>query len=298
MASVWDTLELVSRTASRSRLARLGPRLVFAAVAMGSVVAGVVAGCGIDYEGSLLQDVEAGEKVGAVLPPSEGGADGSTDAAPGDGGLDATPDANVKCAESQCADAGGVCDSVDETCTFRCDGGATSCATGITCPPGVPCHVVCAGDDSCAGKIDCTQATACDIGCLGKHTCGGVACAGTNCTVRCNGMDSCRSGGVHCTATTECNIVCAGSGKMNCQDPITCTSASCAVRCNAEGCRGGVTANAADASIFCGADACEDGGATCFGQFCELACKSGRCMNELCCDAGTCIIDGGPNNCP
>ena len=271
---------------------------MFAGIATASVVAGAIAGCGIDYEGSLVRegDVDASENVGAALP--DGGADGAVDGPSSDGpSADADGAVPVTCATSQCVDAGGGCGAVDNTCTFRCDAG-TSCATGVTCPPGVPCHVVCAANDSCTGKIDCTQATSCDIACLGDRTCQGIDCAGTTCNVRCNGGDSCRTGGIHCTATQACDIVCAGSGMANCQDPITCNSASCGVRCDKDGCRGGVTAVAGDASIFCGDNACEDGGATCFSDVCSLTCKSGRCKNELCCDAGVCVLDGGPNNCP
>jgi hypothetical protein len=288
----------VSRIVARSRLARLAPRLMFVALATASVVAGAIVGCGIDYEGSLVvaQDLDASENVGAMLPP-EGGRDGAGDGSSIDAGRDADAAPPVTCASSPCVDAGGGCNPADDTCTFHCEGG-TSCATGVRCPPGVACRVLCNSDDSCAGKIDCTQATSCDIACLGARTCEGIDCAGTSCAVRCNGDDSCRTGGIRCTATDVCDIVCAGPGKANCKDPITCKSSRCGVRCDKDGCTGGVTAIAGDASIFCGDNACEDGGATCFADICALGCKSGACKNELCCDAGICLLEGGTNNCP
>ena len=45
-------------------------RLVFAALAVASVTAGAIAGCGIDDAGSLVLDGDAGEEVSAQLPES------------------------------------------------------------------------------------------------------------------------------------------------------------------------------------------------------------------------------------
>jgi hypothetical protein len=272
-----------------SRRARLAPRLVFAGITTAAIASGVAAGCGIDYEGMLVRDVglDASENVGANLP--EGGTDGMSDGPSTDAGLDADLDADaavLSCAASLCAAQGGGCEPGSNACTYRCDAG-DSCAAGITCPPGVPCHVFCAGDDSCAGEVDCTKASGCQINCTGAHSCGAVDCAGATCATRCLGMDSCSDGGIHCEASDSCSIHCTGPGMMICKN--------------------GVSAEAPDASIVCDDKACK-GGATCNGGYCQLTCnpiagggmagEPGACMTKLCCDAGTCVIDGGSNTCP
>ena len=295
----------MSRIIPRSRFACLAPRLVFAGIATASAVAGAIAGCGIDYEGQLVTDGggDASENVGAMLPPeggADGGGDGGGDGASTDGEVDADAadadaDAGPSCADSRCVDAGGGCDPTNNACTFRCDAGS-SCASAITCPPGVPCHVTCAGADSCAAKIDCTQASACKIGCLGARACKDVVCAGSSCDVRCLGLDSC-AGAVRCEAGT-CDIAClAEAGPDNCKDRVICeSSVACRVVCDKDGCNGGVTATAPDAAIICGANACA-GGEKCKADYCELGCKSGPCATKLCCEAGTCLVDGGMNTC-
>ena len=298
-APVWGTLVGVSRIRARSRFARLAPRLVFAGIFAAAIVSGAAAGCGIDFEGQLVHDVglDGSENVGANVP--EGSADAMGDGSSTDAGLDADGDAApaLKCTDSRCVDAGGVCTLATNECTFHCDGGS-NCDAGLTCPPGVPCHVVCAADNICAGKIDCTQASSCDIACLGAHTCEGVACSGTSCNVQCSGMDSCQTGGISCEAGT-CNIACNAVGGMkNCKDRVTCqASVGCSVVCDKDGCPGGVTAIAPDASILCGDNACV-GGETCFASYCALGCQSGGCSGNLCCEAGTCVVEGGANKCP
>jgi hypothetical protein len=292
----WGTLDLVSRIKARSRVARLAPRLVFAGILSASIVCGVAVGCGIDYEGLLStpDGLDATENVGANVP--EGSADAVSDGPSSDAGLDADAAPGLACADTRCVDAGGVCDIANNACTFHCDGG-NNCDAGLTCPPGVRCHVVCAADNVCQGVIDCTQATSCEIACLGAKTCDAVTCAGSACHVACNGLDSC-SGAVRCEAGT-CDIECrADGGKMNCKDLVTCESAvACSVACNTDGCPGGVLAVAPDASIRCGMNACALG-ETCRADFCDLTCRSGPCSGRLCCEAGTCVIDGGMNGCP
>jgi hypothetical protein len=290
----------VSRPRSRSRssrVARIAPRLAFVTVAAASIATGIAAGCGIDYEGSLVRDggLDATENVGASLP--EASTDGATDGQPSDASIDVDAAPVPSCADSRCVDAGGQCDLASNTCTFHCDGGS-NCDAGLTCPPGVPCHVICAADNVCNGQIDCTQASSCNIACLGAKTCQGVACSGSSCRVACNGMDSCNPGMVVCDAAT-CDIGCrAEAGMMNCKDEVICQSAvACSVTCNANGCPGGVLAEAPDASIHCGDNAC-DKGETCRADVCDLFCRSGTCAGKLCCEAGTCTIEGGANICP
>lgn len=287
----------MSRIQARSRLARLLPRLVFGGILAASIVTGVVAGCGIDYEGLLTRDIglDASENVGANVP--EASADAGGDGPSTDAGLDADAAPGLACADTRCVDAGGLCDPADNACTFHCDGG-NNCDAGLTCPPGVPCRVMCTADNVCQGLIDCTQASSCDIGCLGAHTCEGVACSGSSCHVACRGFDSCELGSVSCEAGT-CNIECRADGGMkNCNELVTCDSTvGCSVACNTDGCPGGVLAVAPDASIRCGMNACK-GGETCRADFCDLTCRSGPCAGKLCCEAGTCVIDGGNNMCP
>jgi hypothetical protein len=295
---VWDTLDLVSRIKARSRVARLAPRLVFVGILAASIVSGVVAGCGIDYEGLLStpDGLDATERVGANVP--EGSADAVSDGPFSDAGLDAEAAPGLACADSRCVDAGGVCTLADNACTFHCDGG-TNCDAGLTCPPGVPCVVVCAADNVCQGTIDCREASSCDIACLGSKTCNGVVCSGSTCRVACNGFDSCNPGGITCEAGT-CDLECkAEGGANNCKGLVKCESAvGCAVECNMGGCSGGVLAVAPDASIHCGTGAC-GAGETCRADFCELGCRGGGCASKLCCEAGTCVLlDGGTNSCP
>jgi hypothetical protein len=270
-------------------------RVLCVTVGVASVVAGMIAGCGIDDVGTFVLGTDASIDARPVLPP---GSDGSVVT---DGGSDATTDADapvgLACADSLCAARGGRCADAGNDCIIECTDAGTSCTGTIACPPGIGCRVICAADDSCAQKVDCTQATACDVVCSGKHTCNGVACAGKTCAVSCTGMDSCQTGAITCTAADSCAIACTGGGMKNCNDAVTCTSASCSVVCNKDACPTGVTENALDASIICGDNACA-GGANCYAQYCKLACHSGSCANQLCCDGGTCLLDGGANICP
>jgi hypothetical protein len=270
-------------------------RLLVMAIGVASVVAGAIAGCGIDDVGSLVLGVDASVDTKPVLPPS---GDGSiTDGGGAEDSADADAQGPITCAQSLCAARGGRCADAGNECIIECTDAGTSCQGTIACPPGVGCRVVCAADDTCAQKVDCTQATACNVVCSGKHTCAGVACAGKTSAVSCTGMDSCQTGAITCTATDSCRISCTGGGMKNCNDAVTCTSASCSVVCNKDACPTGVTAHATDASIQCGMNACA-GGANCYAQYCKLACQSGSCNSQLCCDGGTCLLDGGANTCP
>ena len=277
------------------RLSRLHARLVLGGVAIASLVAGVIVGCGIDDVGSLDLGTDASNDTRPVLPPGNDGR------AITDGGVTADADADAEpplaCADSQCTADGGRCEDGGNDCIIECDGGAT-CTSTIICPPGVGCRVLCPVDDTCAQNVDCTQATSCDVLCTGKKTCADIACAGKACNVNCKGMDSC-SGVIGCAATDACTIGCDGGGKNNCKAAVTCKSATCNVTCDTEACPGGVTATTTgDASIVCGNNACSPGGAICSTPAtCALTCKSGTCDDKMCCDAGTCVVDGGPN-CP
>jgi len=268
-----------------------------------SLVAGIVAGCGIDDVGSFVLGTDASiDNTGPVLPP---GTDGSfiTDGGTGtDADADADADAPVAltCAASQCAAQGGSCEDGGNTCIIDCSN-ASACDGGVTCPPGVPCRVGCTRDNTCP-KVDCNAATACDIACAGKATCETVSCAGTTCNVDCAGDNSCGEGGVTCTASASCGIGCAGGGKT-CTGAVTCKSAACRVECEKDNsCLGGVTAYAANAQVFCDVDKSCLGGASCFGgpgSNCILACKGASCATTtFCCDAGTCLVEAGTNSCP
>ena len=277
---------------SRSRV-----RVLCVAAGVASVAAGIVAGCGIDVVGTFDLGTDASVDTKPALPP---GNDGSivTDA-DADADADAM-EAGLACADSTCVANGGRCEDGGNNCIIECNEAGTNCLGDITCPPGIGCRVVCAFDDTCIQQVDCTLATSCDVTCSGKHTCAGIACAGTSCKVACSGMDSCEMGLIDCKATDSCNIACtADSGKMNCKGAVTCTSATCKVACDADGCPGGVTATTTgDASIICGTGACNNG-VTCYSKgACRLGCKSGGCGGKMCCDAGSCVLDGGTNNCP
>ena len=278
---------------------RFVTRIIVLAIATGSIAAGVAAGCGFSDEGTMgsLLTGDASENVGASLPETGGGDDGSSDGAR-DAGGDNEISALVACSQVCAASAGGRCDDAG-ACVFGCDAGL--CEAGVVCPAGVACKVGCALDKSCP-SVDCTLASACDITCTGKDSCGTVDCAGKNCTVRCNADNTCSDGGVTCTATGTCNIDCKGAGKT-CAGPIACTnSASCDVVClKANSCLGGVTAiDVADAQVFCKDNAACLGGAKCLaGRNCSFDCTGSKCNQaDFCCDASVCAITGDANVCP
>lgn len=288
----------MGRFASRSR-SRL--RVLCLAAGVASVAAGIVAGCGIDVVGSFDLGTDSSTDTRPSLPP---GNDGSmvTDGGVGsDADADADAQPPLACAASACMANGGRCEDGGNDCIIECNDAGTNCTSTILCPTGVPCRVVCAFDKTCAQKVDCTKATSCDIACIGAGTCAGIACAGTSCKVACSGVDSCKTGTIDCKASDSCTIMCtAPSGSMNCKEAVTCTSSTCNVTCKAEACPGGVTAKTTgDASILCGDNACAPGGAKCYAQAaCRVACESGSCSSKMCCDSGTCLVEGGPNNCP
>jgi hypothetical protein len=90
----------VSRAASTSRLR---VRILTAAIGVASVVAGVIAGCGIDDVGSFVTGADSGGDARPVLPP---GNDGSTITDGGTGtDADADADADRARAEARKAEA-------------------------------------------------------------------------------------------------------------------------------------------------------------------------------------------------
>jgi hypothetical protein len=111
----------------------------------------------------------------------------------------------------------------------NCPGGVCTIVRGAnttavpTCPPKMPCKVICSGDKACENGVDCSQATACDITCdaaSGTNACKNakVKCGSGHCKVSCTGKDSCNKG-IDCGQSCGCYVYCKG--------PKTCSSITC-----------------------------------------------------------------------
>jgi hypothetical protein len=158
-----------------------------------------------------------------------------------DAPFDAPRDAPPACVVLACTAAGGTCQS--GVCVID-----NNLSTGVTCPSGMPCKVICDTSTSCqTGLVDCGEATTCEVICSGTSACqdDGVDCgAATTCHVSCIGTSACQGGApssrsVECRASV-CTVTCQGTSA--CQDGIdvdtggTCTSHCCGTAA----CQGGV----------------------------------------------------------
>jgi hypothetical protein len=151
----------------------------------------------------------------------EGIRDAEPDALPPDADVtdSPAPDASTSCEE--------VCDAgtcVDGVCTIDCSGDEACRGFEVTCPAGVPCHVIC-GDLACDKHVDCTLATACVIECVGVDACHEEVRCGTGpCDVTCSGFKSCGKK-TKCADSCSCDVRCAGLEA--CHDPSECPAAAC-----------------------------------------------------------------------
>ena len=113
------------------------------------------------------------------------------------------------------------------------------------------------------------------------------------------GHGLCQTGTIDCKAT-DCTIACTGTGTKVCKDAVTCTSATCNVDVRGRACPGGVTGRRpATRQSSAATTPAPPAARTCYSLAdCRVACKSGSCATKMCCDAGTCLVEGGTNNCP
>jgi hypothetical protein len=198
-----------------------------------------------------------GDATGDVVP-SDAGAD--TDSGISDVGSDALFSCEAVCDAGQC---------VGGTCVIT--GGAGQ----IACPPQVPCRVLCSGS-ACTAGITCSSSS-CEIQCDGGACNGGtIQCSGATCAIGCFPApnSTCQGVAIFCDAST-CNLDCAGGNT----------------------CQGGVNVWAQTATIECaGGGACNNHVVNCHGgTTCSIDCQAGACNQKVCCDAGTCSLDGGNN---
>jgi hypothetical protein len=123
------------------------------------------------------------------------------------------------CEPTACAAAGGTCTGV--VCQV-----VSGDESILSCPPGMPCRLVCDGYRYCRDGARCNGATWCEVACLGYRACqSGVACDGSDCLVTCNGEEACESG---ISATSTCTAHCCGiqtcaGGVGTCTQDNVCT---------------------------------------------------------------------------
>ena len=161
-------------------------------------------------------------------PSGIGSGSGRADAGPADAGvIDARPPPDgPDAAPADASDCPAPCTQclVDGTCRIEC--GPGECSGGLVCPPDRPCEVRCVGKQACeTGLIDCTLASRCDVLCMGDDACDqGVRCAGSSCTVTCDGKAACEDMGVECNADS-CDITC--NGDAACASHVCCAGEAC-----------------------------------------------------------------------
>jgi hypothetical protein len=146
----------------------------------------------------------------------KGGASGDNDFA-----LDAatlTTDASTLCQEG-CTN--GTC--VDGVCTIDC-AAPYSCPNDITCPPNLPCRVLC-GEHSCGHKVLCGLSSSCEVQCTGDYSCADeIICNANRCDVDCTGVSSCKRR-TKCSGSCACDVSCLGAG--SCVEVSECPDSTC-----------------------------------------------------------------------
>lgn len=130
-----------------------------------------------------------------------------------------TPEAGLDGAPADpCIGCLGVCQG--GVCNVDCS--KTPCNTGVeVCAPTLPCDVTCAEGGACA-DLRCTTSASCTIHCgTKKASCTKVSCNARTCDVRCEGPESCKTGGGGIT------LVASAKGTLTCDGENACDSASC-----------------------------------------------------------------------
>lgn len=115
----------------------------------------------------------------------------------------------------------GTC--VDGVCVIDC-APLDACPDDVTCPPNVPCRVIC-GEHACKKKVICGMATSCEVQCGGTQACADeVQCGVNRCTVSCSGVGSCARR-TKCKDACACDVRC--TGPMACPEPAECRAGTC-----------------------------------------------------------------------
>ena len=127
------------------------------------------------------------------------------------------PDSTMATSDGAMADARPLCElgcpngtCVGGVCVIDCSA-AGSCIADITCPPNIPCRVVC-GDNACTKKVFCALAATCEVQCNGINACADeIVCGKDPCDVTCAGAGSCKRR-VKCKESCACDVLCDGVG--------------------------------------------------------------------------------------
>ena len=197
-------------------------------------------------------------------------------------------------------DAGEDCDDMNadntDACLDTCV--AASCGDGFPWAGMEDCDgsvagQTCEGMGQPGGGIACSDcmvdATGCACG--NSQTAWGVmcpaectgGCAGTVCTIRCDGNGECEGDAIACPDGWDCAVECTGNSACR-TSPIACTGNACTVRCDSgSACR--------DSVINCGegtcAVLCEDGNSVCDGL--EIVCGAND-SSVTCNNADTIVV--------
>jgi len=95
----------------------------------------------------------------------------------------------------------------------------------ITCPAGMPCHVLC-GDDTCSNTtVTCPAGATCDLFCTGMSSCESalVQCTGATCDLHCDHDTTCEMLNIQCSSGS-CGLHCCASNN-------TCNTNMCPTGC-------------------------------------------------------------------
>lgn len=128
-----------------------------------------------------------------------------------------SPDASMATSDGPTSDGRALCElgcpdgtCVGGVCVIDCSAPG-ACPQDFTCPPNVPCRVVC-GDQACAKKVQCGHASSCEVQCNGINACADeVVCGVAPCDVNCAGAGSCKKR-VKCKEACSCDVECTGIG--------------------------------------------------------------------------------------
>jgi hypothetical protein len=123
--------------------------------------------------------------------------------------------------------ANGTC--IDGVCVIDCSATSACQNDDVTCPPGLPCRVIC-GHSACTKKVRCGQASSCEVRCNGDNSCSDeVVCGVNRCAVHCVGVGACKK--TTCKQACACDVSCIGPS--SCVDLSECSAPTCRL---GEGC--------------------------------------------------------------
>lgn len=198
--------------------------------------------------------------------------DGGLDAVVGDGGLDADAGDGGTEADAASGDGslpdGAPIDASGDADTAVSDAMADASPTGCN-PTNCPDPFACEGDlcvfectGVCLTPIQCPAGTDCVVRCGGIQSCmASIDCGDArSCLVECSGAQSC-SGRIDCGSAPVCDVSCTAS--QSCTNTIDCTgSADCDVYCTTFITCAGMIQCSGTQCIECAVGACT-GGVSC-----------------------------------